>query len=464
MNKTYTMSSADLEDPTPPADDSANISAFEVHVNLTKTEDDYQQVYNSTLRRYIDLPSQQTDEDNFSITAILPVTQSSMSAMLSTLSTILQNPRKVSDIVLLCPLEIQGTVRHALRHFLYSSEFVVYVDIDISVWHTDVEVGAAILYVARQLTTRALLVLDTDGLAELRERNVAFLLSPPTLSTPLGPRASDVSGADFVCFGAQRQDTAGFLVPPFVLPSDSIPGQNITTDDRLGFWGVFGKHLSAEMGFSGVVYGLVEAGAYTCSSEHRHHPRFGSSSPLYDTTLHPDEDPLIKVGGSAHYAITDNPGTFIFIFPSVKNLRLLYPVICRLQEEGHHAFSLISPEGKDVMNPLDTEVHSDVFTHLEDCDIDITVLPEGDTLDDMASSLWDWIISLSSLPDILVVPDQRHTTLDAMDIMRGWHPDFDATVVRIPLADLPFCDWMGSLGLDEWLSKSIVLYRHLHSC
>ncbi|TCD67963.1 hypothetical protein EIP91_011764 [Steccherinum ochraceum] len=410
--------------------------------------------HESTLVLYTeDLAHQRDNNEDQSIAAILPVTQSSLSDMLSTLSLVLQSPGHVTDIILLCPMDLQATVRHALRHLLYSSEFLVYVDIDLSTWHPDLDLEAATLAVARQLSARALLLLDTDGLSELMPANAAFLLSPPMFSYPLGPRASDLVGTDFVCFSetSQNQGSSGFLVPPLLLPRNLLPAGNITADPRLGFWGGLGKHLCSTSGAGGVVYGVIEAGNYRCSSEHRHRSLLDSSSVVYETTAHPDQDPLMSVGGSSHYSMTDNPGTFVFVFPSVKDLRLLYPVVCRLQEEGHHAFSIVSAEDQEPITPIDT-THAEAFSHLEDCDIDITIFPDADTLDDLATSLWDWIVSLSSPPDIVIVPEQKHVALEALEIMRGRHPDFDSPLIRIPRADLPFCDWMGSLSLDEWLN------------
>ena len=423
-----------------------------LHLDANDTLDNHPVRPESTVVLYTDNLVHQNEEDD-SVTAILPVTQSSLASMLSTLTIILQSPGKVTDIVLVCPANIQATVRHALRHFLYSSEFLVYVDIDLSIWHPEDDVGTAVLSIARQLTARTFLLLDTDGLAELRPQNVGLLVSPTVYTLPLGPRAADLSGADFVCFTAPKPDIGGYLVPPFILPAKLLPAENVTADVKIGFWGALGKDVSSVTGMGGVVYGTVEAGNYHCSSEHRHKAFISSSSIVYETTSYPDEDPLITVGGSAHYATTDNPGTFIFVFPSVKDLRLLYPVVCRLQEEGHRAYSIVSPDEKETITPIDSDVPSDAFTHLEDCDIDITVFPDADTLDDMATSLWAWIVSLPSPADVVVVPNQRHRALDALEIMRNWRRDFDAPVIRIPHSDLPFCDWMGALSLDEWLSK-----------
>ncbi|THH32025.1 hypothetical protein EUX98_g2162 [Antrodiella citrinella] len=416
---------------------------YALHLDPTnETQADFLPHYETTLALYTEDLVHRDDDEDHSVTAILPVTHLSMTPMLSTLSVILRNPGRITDIVLLCPASIQATVRHALRHLLYASDVLIYVDIDLSVWQPEVDAESAMMGIARQLSARAFLFLDSDGLTDLKSRNIGFLTSPPIFTLPLGPRASDVSGNDFVCFASRTHATAGFLAPPFVLPAELIPLHNPEIDPKLGFWGSLGKKLSNNTGTAGVVYGTVQAGSYICSSEHKH-TTFSSSN---DITPYPDQQPFID----GPYLHGDDLGTFMFVFPSVKDLRMLYPVICRLQEEGHHTFSIVSPEEKETFVPVDVE--SEAFSHLEDCDIDITIVPDADTLDDMATSLWDWIVSLPLPPDIVVLPDQRHVTLDALEIMRGRHRDFDAPLIRIPRADLPYCDWMGSLSLEEWLN------------
>ncbi|KAH8104004.1 hypothetical protein BXZ70DRAFT_888256 [Cristinia sonorae] len=429
------------------APDNDTVSAA-LHNETVKFQPETPQRFESTLVLFTEDLVRQHDDEDQPVTAILPVTQTSLSAMLSTLSIILKSPGKVSDVILLCPADIQSTVRHALRHLLYSSDFLVYVDIDLSSWDLNLPAELAIMEAARKLSTRTFLILDVDGLIELKQANIAPLLSPPIFDLPLGPRASDLSGADFVCFSHKRSDVDGFLAPPFILPADLLPPEDLAPDFKFGYWGALGKYLSYTTGTGGAVYGMIEASNYLCSSEHKHQAHHSPSSTAYNTAT--DEDPFVDIGGADHYQQTDNPGTFIFVFPSIKDLRQLYSVVCRLQEEGHHAYSLVSAEEKESVVPID--VHSNAFSHLEDCDIDITVLPDVDTLDDMATSLWDWIASLPSPPDIVIVPEQKHGALEALQVARGRHPDFDAPVIKIPHGDLPFCDWMGALSLDEWLN------------
>ncbi|KAK7686241.1 hypothetical protein QCA50_010461 [Cerrena zonata] len=369
-----------------------------------------------------------------SLSIILPVQSNTIQAMTSTLLYLLQEPFQTSEVILMAPSDTHGIIRNVIRNLLTNTDSRVDFDISIQPWSPSYAGEAlAILEIMTQVTSDRVLILDVQGLVHLHPQVVRTILDPPLIDLPIGPRAYNLDGDDFICFSSPVDQLPGFLVPPVVIPSNLLIDLDISQEEAsYGTWASISENLASFRpdNVGGVVINLVSAGSSFCSSEHDHSPSnstlpfLGSDSASYALASNTESEPL-------------QVGTFAFVFPLYEELTYLLPVICRIRKQGHHVHALISDSTRDKITALP-------------CDMDFAFVSESTSLDEMGTSVAEWILTLPSLPDIIITPDEDHGILIALDFVMRRYSSLAITRIQIPLADLPFCDWMGSLSLEEW--------------
>lgn len=377
------------------------------------------------------LPSEDAFTRDPALSVILPITRTSMDSMENSLSLIHQEPGEVVECLLIAPSSLHGNIRHALRELLSSMDYHSHIDITVITWPPGLTEGSATLEAARHATSDRLLFLDSFGFADISANNRMALLNPPAVNLPLGPRARDASGNDFVCFHqAEDEEVLGYLVPPMVVPSDILlPAGPSANDSGPEFWASFADEIvrSRLDHDSGVVTGLISAAGQLCSSEHDHRilgPVLYHDDPSSDTTI---SQPDAEVHGA-----------FAFVFANRDHLRHLNPIVCRLSGGGQVV---------QVLTPFLDQAQT-----LRDCGVQLVHIQEASSVDEMGTALSQWILQLPTLPDVVVTPLEDHALLTALDFVLKRYTGLGIVTVKIPSTDLPFCDWLGSLSLEEWRS------------
>lgn len=394
--------------------------------------------YSTRLAAYNDdllLPMTESDR---SMSVVLPVQADSVSSMTSTLLYLLQNPLQTTEVILVAPSALHATIRSILRNILTTTESHVDFDISIFAWSAELNDEAlAVLDVASQVVSEKILFLDSSGFVHLRPDTIRHITDPPSLDLPAGPRAYDFSGNDFVCFSPAQSQIRGFLIPPLVIPTSLISDvEDLQREHTYGTWAALAESVSSSEfdETTGIVVGLVAAGSSFCSSEHAH--SLSNATLPFLTAEHSSS--RMPVNETDSKPVQD--GTFAFVFPLYENLVHLLPIVCRIRKQGHNVHALIS-----------TPVPGEYV--LPSCTLDVATISESSSMDDMGTALSEWILTLPSLPDVIVTPAQDHAVLIALDFVLRRYSSLSITHVRFPPTDLPLCDWMGSLSLEEWRSK-----------
>lgn len=371
-----------------------------------------------------------------SLSIVLPVKSNTIAAMTSTLLYLLQKPYGTSEVILIAASDSHNSIRNVVRSLLSNIDSHVDFDISIQSWPPSIpDEVLAILEVAAQVTSERVLILDVHGLVQLHAQVVETILDPPLIDLPIGPRAYNLRGNDFICFSSFEDQPLGFLVPPIVIPTKLLIDLDTLQDESsLGTWAAIFENFASFRpdNVAGVIINLISADTSLCSSEHDHSASKAVSPLLgFDVAPHSIDNTELDL---------PPVGTFAFVFPFYEDFAYLSPVVCRISKQGHRVHTLISEPSPDQ-------------TATTFCDLDFAFVSETSSLDEMGTALSEWILTLPSLPDIIITPDQDHGILIALNFVLRRYSSLLITLIRIPAGDLPFCDWMGSLSMDEWRSE-----------
>lgn len=320
------------------------------------------------------------------------------------------------------------------------------------VWPAGTNKNTAILYAAEQATTDWVLILDEDGLngIDSRSRDLLLNISPDTLEIPLGPRGITPASlkAGLACYSPSEDPTAvKFLIPPFTLPSALLSEAHIVTtagQPEDSVWASLGSLVanSRPDGAGGFALGSEDLKMDWC-------PTFTDIIDTVEDTLLPeplDQDAVELPGEDAlqpDITAEEDPeqmGRFALIFPSAKSLSQFSSAACRLQQAGHtistYNYILQSePEEFGPGNAMDCQLPFDVPNELLS----------------LEAGLDSWINAMDLLPDVVIFAAEQDNSADLSSILERHSPS--SIIIHLPPADFPFCDWMGTLTLEEWKRK-----------
>ncbi|KAJ7043442.1 hypothetical protein C8F04DRAFT_718749 [Mycena alexandri] len=340
-----------------------------------------------------------------SLTAVLPVTLTSLTNLLTTLDPLLSPPSCVSKVLLVCPESLLSQARAVVRQAVRSSpEASNHPDVLLYPWPGDPTV--AVLHAATQSTTEWMLLLDETGLGAVSARTRDALTCPVTADLPVGPRGVIGSPSNWSCAPPSLETRpALYLLPPFTLPGSLVQGHHEN-------WSDLGRAVSQsrEDQLGGVVRSFGDPDFNWCNDGRQY------STPTTDPTLlaSSQEDPN---------------SLFVILLPNINDLRFIVPLVCRLHNSALSVKILLYSESRVTSE-------EDIFSG---CQFQYDTIWSTERL--VSSMIYDWLDRMGRKADIIFTVSEPAT-----QSLRSEH----ATIVRIPRQDLEHVHWMGSLSLVEW--------------
>jgi hypothetical protein len=360
------------------------------------------------------------------LTVILPVSSRTTDKVEYTLRQILKTYQDV-DVVLVCPPASLTVFRHALRAF-----------VDRGFWQDDrlqltlhAQEGGVVqesIRAAGAARGAAVLVLGEQLLQDVSLTDLALLDVP----FPLGVRGF----ARGRCVPRSASPTAAdYLVPPLYLPPSLLArglDADVTTWQALGTW-------TARIRDDGA------GGVILASSDLKEQRWCGPAPSVHAHTLGTDIDEqlsphffgqdVLQQSNSSSPDTSGREGRFVIIFALQQDIEDFSSVACRLLASGYSVEILMLDAAE-----ADTKEEDLASTFkAEHCSFPYSVYS---LIEDIASRL----ARLESVVDVVVTTE---------DIGRMFSDrEASAVLVTIPRMDLPYCDWMGSLSLQEWQSAA----------
>jgi hypothetical protein len=212
---------------------------------------------------------------------------------------------------------------------------------------------------------------------------------------------------------------------PYSLVIDGLPP---STD--LGIWADLGERISRDRldGIGGIVMG-TDMTSNWCHVVQSDATSWNHTTPVLNLGTKPD-------------------------IPKVENGTLSYfsPVACRLQANGYLVNVLLYGGGSYAEDePMDRTMIS------RGCRLNYDTLSPDDVLPAVQSIsgrsfVSDWLDTLDEWPEVIVaLKDQG--ALSGLDTVLEQRQSTRPSLIFIPYTDLAYCEWMGSLSVQEWKSQ-----------
>ncbi|KAG2123843.1 hypothetical protein DEU56DRAFT_863702 [Suillus clintonianus] len=367
---------------------------------------------------------------NNSLTAVLPILSNSFEALEVLLSPFLVPSDTIQEVILICPQIILTDARRVLKKILSHSDTVDHPNLSLLPYASSSFYNSTLISAVSRVRTEWVLVLDNHGLQGLGSGQRAYLLSPLFISLPVGPHG-------FLRFPANASrilaisdlEPADYLIPPFVAPAHLFPRifSHLADSDP---WVAFGVHVAKT--HLQMIGGLVlpsdisilnccEQNSLLSSIENtqvEHNPKAILSADDDDRT------PIQPASASGH---------LVLVVPHLEDLHAFMPVACRLQAVGHTVLALLyQASSSDVM-----------YCSSEDCALQCS------TLSHTTPTFDAWLGSLDASPDVVFALDVQDLLSITLTIVLLYEPYRKTTLIRLPRADIPYSDWIGSLTLRE---------------
>ncbi|THH08074.1 hypothetical protein EW146_g9108 [Bondarzewia mesenterica] len=395
-----------------------------------------------------------------SLTVVLTVTAGRLPSLETSLVALHEDPTPPAEIIVLCSETILSVARHILRSIVIKYSSKLQVEMTLRTWHFGAAPQVeALIQAALQSTTEWVLILNHD-LDWIKKTALRKLLKPQNVSFPLGPRGFGPSSSDCLV-PSQSLQPASFLEPPFALPSYLLPHDSDMSAPEIDSWRAFGQRIAR--GRPDLVGGVVLPSTDTtwCQGSQSIRDRF-TPVPMKHVGALAAVDPAhqrIHNHLRPSLAPTKSHGTFGLFFPSWDDLQAFSSAACRLTAEGRRLRILLYGEHESQLN-FDRDhglemsiIWDDVTLETDDCALHYQIpLPRNAPASLVFSS---WLDSFHDLPDVLIglaeISDSSQTFVRALSRLDA----AGSTLIQIPRADLPYCDWIGTLTVQEWKNWNV---------
>ncbi|KAF9268985.1 hypothetical protein L218DRAFT_890874 [Marasmius fiardii PR-910] len=388
------------------------LSTAQVFPETPSTRLDWETSLAQLLSQPEDVPSTPPEP---ALTAIIPVNSYGLPALHNSLS-LLVSP-SVRQVLLLCPESIAREVETSLKDLISSGNSANHATYSIISRSSSENLVASVchtLSTQRFSTSNWILVTDEQGLEDIDPTSREQLLYPTSVNNPTGPRGIRLSSPENLCLSSSSSfQTASYLVPPFVLPTNIVHD----LEGNPQTWQEFGEIVSSCL--LGDYGGVVFPQSHPDVRENQDWCHFNSSRISSSQSLLSNDMVFRGIGCDEQEFSEDFSTVFVTIFSTLDELRLFAPVICSLQSRGEKVFNLLETSfefssGRMLTEPCTLSYESHTVMSI---DIHSRLKP--------ASTL---LITVAEL---------------------DYHLP-GATNIRIPRNDLLHSSWMSSLTEAEW--------------
>jgi hypothetical protein len=387
---------------------------------------------------------------NASITAVLPVTETSARSLKVTITGLLGFQSVIQEVVIVCPESLLSTSRSSIRHVITSYGQTLSALLTLRPCSHTTCATSALIETAFYVSTDWTLFLEDSGLRKVDRTARSLLLNPPDVTFPLGlrgfshPKSEAHWQKDTMCLMLASRRPADFLVPPFVIPNVIMSDVNALPDLILDSWTALGRWVSEKRpdAIGGVIVNLDIAAddcfdeVYSDAQDARNTQRL--STPPIDVYHSRVFGPELSFSDAGNQR---SQGHFGIFFPALDDLTAFSQVACALVFRGHRL---------DII--LYTELDLDqAFISTNACALRYHSRSSATTAG-LGPGVSSWISRLSGPLDVVIaLATEDEFTASLPLAVRNSEPAVP-TVVRLPREDLIYSDWMGTLSLVEWQS------------
>ncbi|KAI0057461.1 hypothetical protein BV25DRAFT_1920166 [Artomyces pyxidatus] len=384
-----------------------------------------------------------------SLTVILPVTSDTLPGLEAAL-LFLSDYSSLAEVVVLCPESLLSVGRAILRNTVsdYSrAQFTL------QSWPSGTSQAHALIHAASQVSNDHVVILEHGSLREIPHVVRDLLLRATAVSLPVGAMgfgASLLGDGEQCLLASDSPQPASYLVPPLVLPSSLLTDNGRPSDALPKDWRSLGIWIAERR--PDMVGGVVVAG-HELDDAWCLQKKNDTQDTVYidDPNVYPALDAY-----SAHLpdsllppsntSAVQSRGTFGIFFRSFDDLLSFSPAACYLVNSGHvlHILLYLEEKSRSLLDGME------IVT--EQCSLQYRVVAPSTSSATSPCELVvsAWLDNFSRPVDVLIALSEEddYTRLLPRAIKRQRY--IDPVLVQLSRLDLPYCDWMGSLTLEEW--------------
>ena len=385
---------------------------------------------------------------DLSITAVLPITQGSVEQIQETLEPLFAEESSLANVILLVPPKLRSLVENVLNGIDSALS-----DIEISPWSDNMDEYEAILEAFSRVQSDYALVMDHTALKGLDiETQDRLLVHPYFVDLPEGPCGGLLSLTNSTCLipSAEPQE-ASFILPPFLSPTTLL--KNFTEHSRkLGLkgWPSFGEWTAGIHATAGIVRGPGDSTISGCIA------RCAASNLTVDEEYMQLQRELedYSATGSILASQSNHPNVVI-VLPTIHDLESFSPAACKMfqGDTDIHILILSSSNEPDNETP-----HTGTYPWLHDqriyhgCRLSFSSLHSSANEHANAEAASYWLSFTVTIDSIIIYgisgADYRIFDAELDKATRN-----RATLIKLPVDDVNFTDWMGSLEFAELKRK-----------
>ena len=391
-----------------------------------------------------------------SLTAVLPVTASTIPDLESKLLGLHKESIYLSEIIVVCPEGIFSAVRRILHDVVSVTLGDSRVEVILQPWLWGVGEIEVLARATSQATSEFILIMDDFEWMEVADSGARRkILNPLNVSFPFGIRG--YGSPQSICLvPSHNPQPASFLVPPFVFPSKLLLPDEGHHRPQLQTWRGFGEHLLRRQDMVGGVVLASEDPLVVDTWCQDSQPIQDESSPVPEKQNVLDEN-LLRQQLLENDTTTTSRGTFGLLLPTLDDLQAFSSPACRLVSEGHRLHILLygaqeRQSGADQNHGMDNILDDETLVN-GDCNLYYQIQRPRDV--SIALKLTSWLKNLHGSPDVLIALDEQDSFTDHLSQIFGRKENTETKLIQIPRLDLLYCDWMGTLTIQEWKSASI---------
>ncbi|KAL5531513.1 hypothetical protein ACEPAG_4390 [Sanghuangporus baumii] len=385
--------------------------------------------------------------DSGSITAVFPVTENALDEVVEVIELLTSDESAVSAITIVCP----ESIIPGLRARLLGRHQDTFLDMSVAIWPEGLSEGPAVMNAASSVSTEYALVIDSAGLGHLHDDSREHLLSHPLLlDLPTGfcgGNSTNVERRPFCVVPSSEPQSVSFLFPPFIIPSLLIRGFNATAVSDADFWPSLGNALAPASG----VGALIPDSDANSDDDWCHSLCKGYNLILNDSSRNQCITPPDSEGSSDHGPDPSQSSSLAIILPTLGDLETFSSVTCRLSENGYNTHVLIlsrDPEHASSESSFPW-LHDHFISSI--CNISYSALHTSSNDFANAEAVKFWLDSANETMSVILYGSGGlgHASELPFTAVLESQSAIGVSVVQIPQIDLPYCDWLGSLSLQE---------------
>lgn len=382
------------------------------------------------------------------MTVVFPVSEASLGDLHSNIDSIISaHSVFFYEIIIACDPRIATRIKQAISSLIAHEIFFVAIPVTVLPWsHSDTP-SSGVLHILNSVLTSRVLLLDITALRFVDDSVRTMLLDSLPIDVPIGPHGILVTPYNMSCiYSLEHTVPAAYLIPPILAPTKLLIDAENGATSVTNTWAAIGDRIAKikRAGFGGLVLKNSRQAYRWCTKS------LTSFDSIFASTFLQPFYKLLEMGVDRQRFASTRLNALL---PGRDELISISPTLCEMAHRGYtlHIMLLSWTEDTSSHFALDMGCH----LHFED-------VPSDTSTGSLTQRLKAWTFADDF--DVLVYTSERLIQTMVIEAAVERFRLSGGSIVRIPTADLAFCEWMAMLSISDWhrMYYLLLCFRHFY--